>query len=123
MKVKLIKSPNSQKKFRAILEDGRKVDFGGRGYTDYTIHKDPLHMRRYVQRHGGIIPRRIMNMKDPRRVHNQMLRIERSDKERWSINGIATAGFWSRWLLWSQPSMDAAMRYMSVRFGITFIKK
>lgn len=29
MKVRLIKSPNPQKKFRAIFENDRKVDFGG----------------------------------------------------------------------------------------------
>jgi hypothetical protein len=45
------------KKFRVTLGDGRKVDFGGRGYTDYTKHKDPLRMRRYVQRHGGNVVR------------------------------------------------------------------
>lgn len=112
MKVRLVKSPNPMKKFRVILEDGRKVDFGGRGYTDYTIHKDPMRMRLYVQRHGGTVPR------GDRDVHRRMLRVARSDRERWGLNGIATAGFWSRWLLWSQPSLDAAKKYMSRRFNI-----
>jgi len=41
MRVKVIRSPNPRKKFRAILEDGRTVDFGARGYSDYTKHKNP----------------------------------------------------------------------------------
>ena len=115
MKVKLTKSPNPMKKFRVTLEDGRKVDFGGRGYTDYTKHKDPLRMRRYVRRHGGHVVR---GDKD---VHRRMLRVNQSDNERWGINGIATAGFWSRWLLWSQPTLEGAKRYISRRFGVQFI--
>jgi hypothetical protein len=121
MKVKIIKSPNPQKKFRVILEDGRTVDFGGRGYTDYTIHKNPMQMRRYVQRHGGYVPLSVQKMTDSRYVHQRMLNVDRSDKEKWSTNGITTAGFWSRWLLWSQPSMDKSKRYMSKQFGITFM--
>ena len=115
MKVRLIKSPNPQKKFRAIFENGRKVDFGGRGYTDYTIHKDPMRMRLYVQRHGGDVP------DGDQDVHRRMLSVDRSDKERWSKNGMYTAGFWSRWLLWSQPSMTKAKRLMSSRFGLRFV--
>jgi hypothetical protein len=114
MKVRLIKSPNPQKKFRAILEDGREVDFGGRGYSDYTIHKDPTRMRLYVQRHGGTVPA------VDQAIHKRMLNVSRSDKEKWGINGIATPGFWSRWLLWSQPSLPLAKKYITKRFGVTF---
>ena len=39
----------------------------------------------------------------------------------WSKNGIKTAGFWSRWLLWSKPSMKEAKTLMSKKFGIRFI--
>ena len=58
MQVKVVRSPNRKKKFRAILEDGRTVDFGARGYSDYTKHKTPSRMRSYVLRHGGRIPKR-----------------------------------------------------------------
>jgi hypothetical protein len=95
MKVKLIKSLNPQKKFRVIFESGGHVDFGGKGYSDFTIHKDPSRMKRYLARHGRM-------------------------GETWSKNGIKTAGFWSRWLLWSKPSMKEAKNLMSKRFGIRF---
>lgn len=41
MFVKIRRSPNPRKKFRVILEDGRTVDFGARGYSDYTKHRVP----------------------------------------------------------------------------------
>ena len=53
MRVKLIKSPNSRKKYRVIFEDGDTVDFGARGYSDFTLHKNPLRMRSYLIRHGA----------------------------------------------------------------------
>jgi 2'-5' RNA ligase len=58
MRVKIIKSPDRKKKFRAVLEDGRTVDFGASGYSDYTKHKNPSRMRSYVLRHGGRVPKR-----------------------------------------------------------------
>ena len=95
MKVKLNKSPKTTKKYRITFPDGKFVDFGGAGYSDYTIHKDPKRMRRYLARHGRM-------------------------GETWSKNGLYTAGFWSRWLLWSKPSMPEAKRLLSSRFGLTF---
>lgn len=95
MKVILRKSPKPTKKFRVTFPDGKHVDFGGKGYSDYTIHKNRERMRRYIKRHGGM-------------------------GENWSKKGIRTAGFWSRWLLWSKPSMPEAKRFLTLRFGLTF---
>ena len=93
MKVKLCKSPKQDKKYRATFEDGGHVDFGGKGYSDYTIHKDPKRMKRYLSRHSRM-------------------------GETWTKSGIRTAGFWSRWLLWSEPSMSRAKALMKSKFGI-----
>ena len=95
MKVHLIKSPRREKKFRAIFENGHHIDFGQKGYTDYTIHKDPNHMKLYLSRHGRM-------------------------GETWTKSGIKTAGFWARWLLWSEPSLPRAKRLMTKKFGIKF---
>ena len=103
-------SPRSGKKYRVVLKDGTVVDFGGKGYEDYTTHKDPLRMREYVRRHGGVIPKRVMAMKDPVLVHKEMLKVNRSTKENWSPSGSHTPGFWSRWLLWSHPDTKNAKR-------------
>jgi len=71
-------------KWRATFPDGRSVNFGLRGYSDYTIHKDHSRMLRYLTRHVK--------------------------RENWSPTGRYKAGFWSRWLLWSKPSLNGAAR-------------
>ena len=97
MKVRLTKSPKADKKFRAIFVDsGTYVDFGGKGYSDYTIHKDRERMQRYLVRHRR--------------------------RETWTkAGGLKTPGFWSRWLLWSRPSLDGAKRLMTKKFGLVFV--
>jgi hypothetical protein len=121
MQVKVVRSPNRKKKFRAILEDGRTVDFGARGYSDYTKHKTPSRMRSYVLRHGGRIPKRIIAERDPKRIQTLMLGVNSSDREEWKITGIDSAGFWSRWYLWSYPDFESVRKFMSKRFGIKFV--
>ena len=71
-------------KFRAVFPEGKSVSFGRRGYSDYTIHKDYTRMKRYLVRHRK--------------------------REAWGPAGRYSAGFWSRWLLWSKPSLAAAAR-------------
>jgi hypothetical protein len=121
MHVKIIRSPDRKKKFRAILGDGRTVDFGASGYSDYTKHKTPSRMRSYVLRHGGRVPKRTIAERDPRRIQTMMLDVNSSDKEDWKISGIDGAGFWSRWYLWSYPDFEGVKKFMSKRFGIKFV--
>lgn len=91
MTVILSRSPNPKKKYRALfIENKKHVDFGARGYSDYTLHKDALRMKRYLHRHSGM-------------------------GENWSPSGKYTAGYWSRWLLWSKPSMASAISLVSKR--------
>ena len=118
MRVKIIKSPDRKKKFRAVLEDGRTVDFGASGYSDYTKHKNPSRMRSYVLRHGGQVPKRTIAERDPTRIHKMMLDVTSSDKEDWKRSGIDGAGFWSRWYLWGHPSFEGVRKFMKKRFGV-----
>ena len=97
MKVRLIKSPKPLKKWRVVFEDGAHVDFGQKGYSDFTKHKDPSRMKLYLQRHGRM-------------------------GETWSRKGLKTAGFWSRWLLWSEPTIQGAKSLIHKKFGILFTK-
>ena len=89
---RLQKFPNSKKKFKVILPDGKSVKFGARGYSDYTIHKNKERMGRYLSRHKA--------------------------REDWTRKGIDTAGFWSRWILWSKPSLRGAVKHTENKFGI-----
>ena len=120
IEVKLIRSPSPKHKFRVIFRTGRYVDFGGRGYSDYTLHKTPERMRLYVQRHGGSIPASVLKESRPGKIQSGMLAVDTSRKELWTAAGVGTAGFWSRWLLWSYPTLDDAKKYISKRFKIKF---
>jgi hypothetical protein len=84
MKIVTVRRARWPYKFRAEFPEGRAVSFGRRGYSDYTIHRDRVRMLRYLDRHAR--------------------------RENWRFSGRYTAGFWSRWLLWSKPSLRAAAR-------------
>jgi hypothetical protein len=104
----LKKSPKETKKFRAEILDNRTgrvrvVDFGQRGASDYTKHKDRERMLRYLTRHHAVFR------------SSNVLSL-RSSRERWGLDGIYTAGFWSRWLLWSAPSLSGAKRVIRSAF-------
>lgn len=73
----LIKSPNADKKYRAVFSDGKKIDFGATGYPDYTQPPHDKERRaRYLTRHRG--------------------------NESW--NNPRTAGSLSRWILWGDST-------------------
>ncbi len=96
MPVKLTKLTKGPKKFSAVFFDkeGKKlktVKFGSRPYDDYTTHKDPERMKRYVDRH--------------------------EKREDWTRAGKYTAGWWSRWLLWSKPSFTDALKLTEQKLG------
>jgi hypothetical protein len=93
----LTKSPRDGKKWRVTGERGEKVDFGAEGYSDLTMHRDPERQQAYIARH---FPR-----------------------ENWNREGIKSAGFWSRWILWNKPSLDASIKDTEKRFNIRIIKK
>jgi len=95
------------KKFAAVFPDGKTVKFGAAGASDYTIHKDPERMARYIKRHGG----RPTKETDLKKIHADMLTVTRSKKEDWTAKtGVHKAGFFSRWVLWSEPSLPKAVR-------------
>ncbi len=37
-----------------VVYNGRRINFGAQGMSDFTIHKDPERRRRYRARHGKI---------------------------------------------------------------------
>lgn len=73
--------------------DNRTIHFGQRGYSDYTVHKDPIRRAAYIARHAK--------------------------RENWS--DPYTPGFWSRWLLWEKPSMKAAISNIERKFKINIV--
>lgn len=83
-------SDKPNKKFFIITNDNKKVYFGAAGMSDYIINKNDQQKLRYIKRH--------------------------QDREDWSKYGINTAGFWSRWLLWNKPTLQASYDDIKRRF-------
>lgn len=107
-RARVARSPSPAHKWRATLDDGTHVDFGHPDYADYTTHRDPHRMARYLRRHGGLGAAEYATTKtmSPAAVRRAMRAKRRSSKEDWA--SPRTRGFWSRWLLWSEPTLSAA---------------
>ncbi len=86
-KVEVTKSERAGKKYKAQFEDGKVVHFGAAGMSDFTKHKDPKRREAYLARHRA----------------NE----DWSDKE--------SAGFWSRYLLWEEPTLRGAAQAMRAK--------
>ncbi len=101
LKVYLAESKQKGKKYMVQVESPsggiKTVHFGASGYSDYTIHRDQKRKRRYINRHRS--------------------------RETWNKSGINTAGFWSRWLLWGEPTITASKRAIARKFGVQFVSK
>lgn len=87
--MRLIKSPNPLKKYRAIFDNGKHTDFGAAGYSDFTHHHDVERRNRYDMRHKR--------------------------HEDW--NNPYTAGALSKWILWNKPTLSASLADFKRRFG------
>jgi hypothetical protein len=90
-------STGSAKKWLVTIfpPDGSRktVHFGAQGYEDFTMHHDLHRKGLYLKRHA-------------------------KNHENWKKAGIATAGFWSRWLLWGEPSVSASIKMIQNKFNI-----
>jgi hypothetical protein len=97
MSVTVSRARNGIHKFTAVFPDGAVVRFGRKGYSDYTKHHDKERMERYLTRHRS--------------------------RENWTRSGAKTAGFWSRWFLWSSPSLAGAKRRTEKVLGKKIVLK
>lgn len=95
MKFKVVPSKVKGKKMTAIFEcpkcnKKKIIHFGAEGMSDYTIHKDPERMKRYLKRHRK--------------------------NEDW--NNPMSAGALSRWILWNKPSYKESVDDFIERFNL-----
>jgi len=72
------------------------IYFGQYGASDFTLHKDTARKQAYISRHRP--------------------------NENWTKSGINTAGFWSYWLLWNKPTLEASIRDTERKFEIKIIR-
>lgn len=98
MEVLIKPSKNKNKKFDAIIDGKKKISFGASGYSDYTRHKDPERKEQYINRH--------------------------KKNENWGRDGVDSAGWLSRFILWEKPTLKGAIdnankKYADVKFKLS----
>lgn len=91
----LSKSTRQNKKYMVKTPNNKTIHFGSSIHSDYTKHKNLERKNRYDARH--------------------------SKNENWTKSGIETAGFWAKWLLWTNTSIDKAIKHIETRFKIKII--
>ncbi len=106
------------------LPDGTKVHFGQAGANDfikfstskkYGPKEAAFRRTLYLYRHGAIFKedndKNSLGLPSP----------DKSFREYWE--DPLTAGFWSRWLLWEEPTLDKAIKALKKNFGIKVVVK
>lgn len=91
--VKIMRSPNKEKKYRAVFSRNGKiknVDFGAAGMSDFTKHKDPERKQRYINRHSA----------------------------RENFNDPTSRGALSRWVLWNKSSFSESVKDYKRKFKL-----
>ena len=83
------KSTRKDKKLMAIVGDNT-IHFGQQGYGDFTTTRDLAKKSQYLARHRK--------------------------NEDWTISGLNSAGFWARWLLWGEPTLQASVTALNKKF-------
>ena len=94
MNIVLKKSTRKEKKYM-VKVDNKTIHFGAAGMSDYTHHKDPERKKRYIARHKA--------------------------RENWEKSGSKTAGFWSKHLLWSEPTLTGSIKKIENKFNVNII--
>jgi hypothetical protein len=100
-----IKNINDNKKklqidlYNTKTKKTKSIKIGSAGMGDYTIFNKEQgkkiadeHKKRYIDRH--------------------------EEREDWTKTGIATAGFWARWLLWNKKTLDQSIKDVIKRFNL-----
>jgi len=77
----ITRSKNKDKKLAALFPNGKIINFGAAGYSDYTIHNDDKRKQNYIRRH--------------------------EPNEDWS--NIQSAGWLSRYVLWNKPTLSESI--------------
>lgn len=131
--VYISKSPKEDKKFQCVVYSSthkKTLHFGSSNHSDYTLHRTPKRMLKYIQRHGAKNFKEMLKkhfnvtaVKDvPDDITNKDVldfnNLDQSHKEDWQ--NPFTAGFWSRWYIWSYDNIPEAEKFISETFNIKF---
>jgi hypothetical protein len=94
MEIILRKSDKKDKKFKVTINN-KTIYFGNKGSSDFTINKNEITKENYLKRH--------------------------QKRENWNLDGILSAGFWARWLLWNKDTIDKSVKDIENRFNIKIL--
>lgn len=121
----IARSQADDKKYKAVVQiyetksakwkNTGTINFGAKGYSDFTKHKDKERRMNYLKRHGGIYPKNKSN--------NIEYLPTRSTLEDWTKTGMKTAGFYSRYLLWNKTTLKASALDIEERFKVSVIMR
>lgn len=100
----LSKPTNKKYKFQAELYNTKTqrtkvIKFGSAGMGDYTIY----------------------NAKEGKKVadeHKRLYILRHKKRENWTKSGIDTAGWWSKNLLWSKPTLQESFDYIMKKYKL-----
>ena len=81
--MKLVNHLKIIKTYDARIDGKKTVRFGDSKYQDFTAHKDHDRKQRYIDRHRK--------------------------NESWGKDGVDTAGFYSKHILWNKPTIQASV--------------
>ena len=88
----LTDATNKAKRYKITTPEGKNIQFGSRAHENFTIHGDETRKTAYLKRHAK--------------------------NENWTKSGIDTGGYWARWLLWNEPTIEASIKDIEKRFRI-----
>ena len=91
------KSTRKDKKFMIVMGQNMVHHFGQAGYDDYTTHNDQKRKDSYISR--------------------------MSVNQDWSKEGIHSAGFWAKHILWNKKTIKGSNKDLQRKFGIKVIYK
>ena len=91
--------PSSRKdeKFMVVMGPDMVHHLGQAGYDDYTTHNDDVKKKSYIAR--------------------------MSVNQDWSKQGIHSAGFWAKHILWNKKTIKGSIKDLQRKFGIKIIYK
>jgi hypothetical protein len=102
MNVLLSYSPIKTKKYRVVLPNNKKIDFGAYGYNDYLIYNQKIsedladiHKKAYIARHS---------------VNED-------------FNDVNSPSFWALNLLWNKRTMEGSIKDIKKKYNINIIIK
>lgn len=97
MNIILEKSDKPEKRFKVIIDGKKTIHFGQKNpkFGTFIDHQDIQKRAAYIARH----------------------------KVNEDFNNIMTAGFWSRWLLWSAPTISSAINLIEKKFNVKITKR